>query len=80
MDIPYCYDPVYQAERREAEWDRYSGSSPRCSCCGDRILSGNRRYELLVNNNCLNVCESCKDQMLESEYIVEDIEYGTETL
>lgn len=77
MNLPDCYDPVYQAEQREADWDRYSSQFPRCSCCGERIFSGKNRYELFVHNDCLTICEDCKDEMLESEYIVEDIEYGT---
>lgn len=34
MEIPDCYDPVYQAERREAEADN---SALHCEKCGRTI-------------------------------------------
>lgn len=37
MEIPDCYDPVYQAEARESDWDSHSSRFPVCERCGAPI-------------------------------------------
>lgn len=73
MEIPDCYDPVSQAERREQEWDQFLNTLPRCSCCGEPIQPGKHFWVLKVIKNTLIVCKDCKDDMEENEDIVEDM-------
>ena len=67
MGIPDSYDPVYQAERREAEWDEYADTLPVCALCGRMLYPGDKfhtaRYQI--------VCTRCKDELDENEDVVE---------
>lgn len=67
MNIPDCYDPVYQAERREAKWDAYIKPLRRCDLCHTSIYPGNRYRE------CFNgtVCSDCFEELSEYELIEE---------
>lgn len=76
MNIPDCYDPVYQEERRQADFDRWASQFPICSCCGARIYPGGQFYELNVRKDALTVCEECASEMMENPCIVEDVSYG----
>ena len=76
MDIPDCYDPVYQEERRQAEWDRRAMRFPICDCCGARIYPGSQFYALEVRKDDLIVCEECASEMMDNPCYVEDAEYG----
>lgn len=67
MDIPDCYDPVRQAERREAEWDREMEILPRCALCGEIRYPGNRIHKACGRI----VCGYCFDTLMENEDIVE---------
>lgn len=77
MNIPDCYDPVFQEDRRQAEWDKAVQWYPKCGCCGDVLLPGRRYFELDVLGNTLIVCDGCKGVMEINEVIVEDVDYGT---
>lgn len=55
MNIPDCYDPIYQAERREAEADRRAAMLPKCCFCERLIYPGNPYREHLARS----VCEDC---------------------
>ena len=37
--IPDCYDPIYQAEQREAAHDAWVRTRPVCVDCGEHIGS-----------------------------------------
>ena len=76
MDIPACYDPVYQEERRQAAIDRRESHFPICSCCGARIYPSGQFYELDVRKYALIVCEECASEMMDNPCIVEDVRYG----
>lgn len=67
MDIPDCYDPVYQAERREAEADRIRDLLPRCTLCGRTLYPG----EKFRTARCQIVCRLCMEELTENEDIVE---------
>lgn len=76
MNIPDCYDPVYQEERRQTDMDRRADHFPICGCCGHRIYPLECFYELNVKKNVLIVCEECASEMMGNPFIVEDIRYG----
>lgn len=64
MEIPDCYDPIYQAERREAEADE---KALHCESCGRLI-----RFEYWeINDNVL--CERCAE--IQYRHNVEDLDY-----
>lgn len=73
MNIPDCYDPADQEDKRQAEWDKFADNLPVCGCCGRSIYTGSRYCMLNVRGEYLNVCESCKDRMEdEVHYVRED--------
>lgn len=76
MEIPDCYDPVFQEERRQAQWDREAQWPPKCGCCGEVLFPGRHYFEMDVMGDTLIVCDECKDRMEDSEVIVEDVSYG----
>ena len=57
MDFPICYDPVYQAEKREASWDKLR--YPSCCLCGSKIFPGEKVYS--AHNR--SVCADCKEEL-----------------
>lgn len=59
MRIPYCYDAVAQAERREAEADR---GAIKCDCCGGLIRIGEAKFTLFVGGVGLTICRDCEGQ------------------
>lgn len=67
MDIPDCYDPVYQAERWESEADRHSRQLPYCYLCGGTLYPGTKFH--MAKYQC--VCAACMEELIENEDIVE---------
>jgi hypothetical protein len=65
--IPDCYDPVYQEERRQREWDEFADELPTCYLCRRRLYPGDKFYvaKLFI------VCTRCKDELDENEETVE---------
>lgn len=65
--LPDCYDPVYQEERRQQEWDEYADALPVCTLCRRRLYPGDKfrtaRYQI--------VCTRCMDELGENEDVVE---------
>lgn len=67
MEIPNCYDPVYQEDRRQMELDKLCDGLPCCTLCnrtlypGDKIRTVHRQP----------VCLSCFDELTENQDIVE---------
>lgn len=67
MEIPDCYDPVYQAERREQEADE---AALHCQSCGGLV-----RDEIWDICGDL-LCDRCARRMYLRR--VEDLIYGNE--
>lgn len=65
--LPDCYDPVYQEERRQQEWDEYADTLPVCVLCGRRLYPGDKCYTARHRT----VCTGCKDELDEGEDVVE---------
>lgn len=70
MNIPNCYDPVYQAEQREAEWDRFVEKLPVCTLCRCRISPGNKIHTA----HKMVVCASCVETLNDDFEFVEEPE------
>lgn len=68
--IPDCYDPVRQAERREAEWDSFIEKLPACTLCRKTMFPG----EKIHIASFMIVCHSCVEELNENIEIVEDPE------
>lgn len=75
MNIPDCYDPACQEERRQAAADARTQNAPICTCCGHRIRYGERMYTLELRKIGLTVCEDCKADMDDSERFMEEEDY-----
>ena len=58
MQIPDCYDPILQEERRQDEWDRKCSACPQCSCCGSPVLMADTYLEYGE----IVLCEECVDK------------------
>ena len=65
--IPDCYDPVFQEERRQREWDEYADTLPRCALCGKLQYPGSKIY--VAGHR--TVCVSCKEELDENEGVAE---------
>lgn len=64
MDIPDCYDPVIQAEQREAEADKHA---VRCAWCCDAIVGDGYIWD----GDC--ICEYCCASAIKDNFSVSDI-------
>lgn len=71
MDIPNCYDPVYQEERRQLQADRAVSQRPVCDCCFKPVKPGRPYYKLSVLKELCTICEDCKEDLEESKQILE---------
>ena len=65
--IPPCYDPVYQEERRQADFDEFVDSLPHCIICGSAIFPGDKYHEAYRKP----VCDDCFDELAENFDFVE---------
>lgn len=74
MNIPECYDAVRQAERREAALETREARRVHCGCCGRVIELGEYVYTVLLHTDSFALCRSCKDDVDESETIMEEDE------
>lgn len=72
MNLPACYDPVYQEERRQLRWDRWQAELPECDGCGGRIQPGEPFYPLQTLQGMLTICGSCLEGMAEEICFPED--------
>lgn len=68
MEIPNCYDPVRQAERREYKWDRYLKQLPVCAICGKTIMPG---HKIHAARNTV-ACTGCVEDLSENYDFVEE--------
>ena len=66
-DIPECYDPIFQEERRQSEWDHFVEDLPVCSCCRRSVYPGDHYHETRT----IIVCASCMEDLMENECILE---------
>ena len=73
MNIPNCYDPAVQEERRQRDWDRWIQQLPTCGCCGTPLRGGDVYFVLMVGDENLIVCDSCREQMEENVCCVEEM-------
>lgn len=65
MQIPDCYDPIYQAERREAEADKQREQTLPCALCDDLIFP----YEKYHAVNGKAICNFCAAEIAENVFI-----------
>lgn len=68
MNIPDCYDPIYQAERLAAEIDKRLEAALTCALCGDTIQPG-QRYHTTEDKA---VCRFCADEIAKNVFILEE--------
>lgn len=67
MNIPDCYDPANQEDRRQDDWDRFADRLPVCTLCHRRLCPGDKFHTARY----MIVCPSCKEELDESEDVVE---------
>lgn len=67
MKLPDCYDPVFQVERREAEWDAFVDMLPVCTLCKRKLYPGDKFHTASY----WIVCPRCVEELQENEDIVE---------
>lgn len=71
-DYPDCYDPIYQAERQEDEWERTLQSCPKCDICGSLICVGDRYCVLTGRGISVTLCGDCIDEVTTEEKVFEE--------
>lgn len=62
MEIPNCYDPVYQEERRQMELDKLMEQTCQCHLCRRTMYPGDKIHvaQFFV------VCPSCFEELGEN--------------
>ena len=75
MNIPDCYEAFRQAEQIAAVQDKLKAQMERCGGCGRIIELGERCWQVLLRSKSYLICRSCKEDVLESEMILEGDDY-----
>lgn len=60
MELPKCYDPPLLASQREARWDDYLSTLPRCFRCCEPILD---ETYLHIQDTGIDLCRRCVEAM-----------------
>ena len=66
MEIPDCYDPVYQAEQLAMEQDKLTKDACRCHLCRRTMYPGDKIHVASF----FVVCPSCIEELQENAEIV----------
>ena len=69
MNIPSCYDPVYQAERLAMEQDKLMENTVQCTICRRTLYPGDKCH---VAYNSV-VCASCMEELAENVEVVDNV-------
>ena len=67
MNIPYCYDPAYLAERLALEQDKMHESIPCCTLCQRNLYPG-MKYHTAYDQV---FCPKCVEELNENIEFVE---------
>lgn len=67
MEIPNCYDPIYQAERLAMEQDKLIEHTYQCHLCRRTMYPGDKFHTAHYQV----VCPSCFGELQENIEIVE---------
>lgn len=67
MNIPSCYDPIYQAERLAMEHDKLMENTVQCSVCRRTLYPGDKYHA----NRKVIVCPSCLEELQDNIEIIE---------
>lgn len=70
MEIPDCYDPVVQEERRQVRWDRLADKLPVCTLCKTKLFLG----DIFHTAGGKPVCSHCVDELHHNVEILEDVQ------
>lgn len=66
MNIPGCYDPIYQAERLAMEQDKMMENTMLCTACGSTLYPGDTYHA----HRRLVVCPDCAEELQINTYTV----------
>ena len=66
MDIPNCYDPVFQEERHQNAVDRFVEHLPVCDCCFKSVYPEEVYYPFSVHKKRFIMCSNCKTDLDDS--------------
>lgn len=67
-EIPVCYDPVFQEDRRQARWDELADTLPVCTLCRRQLYPGAKFHTASF----MVVCTGCVEELVENIDIVEE--------
>lgn len=67
MNIPSCYDPIYQAEQLALEQDKLMENAVQCSVCRRTLYPGDKCHA----NRKVIVCPSCLEELQDNIEIIE---------
>jgi hypothetical protein len=67
MNLPDCYDPAAQEDRRQAEWDEFADLLPVCALCHRRLYPGDKFHTA----SHMAICPSCVEELNENPDVVE---------
>lgn len=67
MNIPSCYDPIYQAEQLALEQDKLMENAVQCSVCRRTLYPGDKCHA----HRQVIVCPSCLEELQDNIEIIE---------
>lgn len=67
MNIPSCYDPIYQAEQLALEQDKLMENAVQCSVCRRTLYPGDKCHA----HRKVIVCPSCLEELEDNIEIIE---------
>ena len=67
MNLPDCYDPAAQEDRRQQEWDEFSDMLPVCTLCRRRLYPGDKFHSAKH----AVICPQCLEELNDNEDEVE---------
>lgn len=70
--IPDGYEAFRQAEQIAAMRDKLEAQMERCGGCGRIIAPGERCWRVPLESRSYLICNSCKEDVLDSEMILEE--------
>lgn len=67
MNLPDCYDPAAQEDRRQQEWDEFADMLPVCTLCRRRLYPGDKFHTAKH----AVICPQCLEELNDNEDEVE---------
>lgn len=76
MELPACWDPVYQEERRQLRYEQWLRRLTVCDGCGRHVMPGEAYSPVELPGRTFALCRGCLARIVEDVRIQEGVEGG----